>query len=116
MNKLFQIINYVRLALCLLLMPAALAVNVATAQTTPTDGDWSFQYVILTNTPEAALMVRVGDIDNLGFGWPAGFDPFSGNSTPVHAFPWAVDPADTPGTDRIMVVTSFDYTGNPPSD
>ena len=79
---------------------------------TSTDGDWSATEAVLTNTPEAALMVRVGDIDNLGFGWPSGFDPFSGNSTPVHAFPWTVDTNDPAGTDRIMVVSS--YAGSPP--
>ena len=56
---------------------------------------------------EAELIVRVGDIDNLGFGWPADFDPFSGASTPPHAFPWRPDRSDPPGTDRIMVVSGF---------
>ncbi len=79
---------------------------------TSPDGDWSATEAVLTNTPEAALMVRVGDIDNLGFGWPSGFDPFSGNSAPVHAFPWTVNTNDPAGTDRIMVVSS--YTGSPP--
>ncbi len=58
-------------------------------------------------------MVRAGDIDNLSFGWPENFDPFSGNSTPRHGFPWALDSTDAPGTDRIMVLSSYD--GNPPS-
>ena len=82
-------------------------------QTTATDGDWLASVVILSNTPEAQLMVRVGDIDNLGFGWPTSFDPFSGNDTPGHGFPWAPKPADYSGTDRIMVVSSFN--GNPPA-
>ncbi len=79
---------------------------------TATDGDWSATEAVLEDTPEAGLMVRVGDIDNLGFGWPTGFDPFSGNSTPGHSFPWTVNTNDPPGTDRIMVVSS--YTGSPP--
>ncbi len=74
------------------------------------NGDWSLQQVCLENTPEAALMIRTGDIDNLGFGWPLEFDPFSGESTPGHGFPWLPDPADAPGTDKIMVVSG--YTGN----
>ena len=41
------------------------------------NGDWTIQQVTLTNTSEANLMVRAGDIDNLGFGWPQNFDPFS---------------------------------------
>jgi len=48
---------------------------------TETDGDWSKQFIILRNTAEADLMIRVGDIDNLGFGFDAEFNPFSGRST-----------------------------------
>jgi hypothetical protein len=77
------------------------------------NGDWAAQNVSLTNTPEADIMVRVGDIDNLGFGWPGGFDPFSGASTPQHAFPFSPGAEDVDGTDRIMVITS--YAGSPPS-
>jgi hypothetical protein len=62
------------------------------AQVTPADGDWSRQFVVLTNTPEAAIMVRAGDVDNLGFGWPGCFDPFSGQSGPEHGWPWSTDP------------------------
>jgi OOP family OmpA-OmpF porin len=53
--------------------------------------------------PEADLLVRTGDINNLGFGWPEGFDPFSGKSTPGHPFPWPRRPGAPEGTDRIMV-------------
>ncbi len=77
------------------------------------NGDWEDQEVILFNTPEADVMVRAGDIDNLGFGWPTNFDPFTGASTPPHSYPFSVGPDDHEGTDRIMVVTSYD--GNPPS-
>lgn len=91
-----------------LLLPSLLL-----SQVTDNDGDWAEHSVTLTNTPEAELMVRQGDIDNLGFGWPAGFDPFSGNSTPAHSFPWTVDPLDPVGTDRIMIITS--YVGTPPN-
>ena len=84
----------------------------ARAQTTANDGNWATQRVSLTNTPQAAFMARVGDIDNMGFGWETGFDPFSGGSTPAHGYPWVADPADPEGTDRIMVVSS--YVGAPP--
>lgn len=84
------------------------------AQTiTPNDGDWSQFTIQLNNTPEGEIMARTGDIDNLGFGWPTGFDPFSGSNTPAHGFPWTPNPLDPSGTDRIMVVTS--YAGSPPS-
>ncbi len=76
------------------------------------NGDWTLQHIILEQTPEADLMIRSGDIDNLGFGWPTGFDPFTGMSTPAHSFPWTVDTANAMGTDRIMVISS--YNGNAP--
>jgi outer membrane protein OmpA-like peptidoglycan-associated protein len=53
--------------------------------------------------PEADLLVRTGDINNLGFGWPAGFDPFSGKSTPAHGYPWKAPAGAPEGTDRIML-------------
>ncbi|MEE4256522.1 MAG: PKD domain-containing protein [Bacteroidales bacterium] len=76
------------------------------------NGDWTAQHVVLYNTPEADMMVRAGDIDNVSFGWPTGFDPFSGQSTPSHGYPWTPDTTDVMGTDRIMVITS--YVGTPP--
>ncbi len=66
-----------------------------------------------TTPDDAELVFVVGDIDNLGFGWPEGFDVFSGNSAPVHSFPWEPDASDPAGTDRIMVGTSYD--GHPPA-
>lgn len=82
-------------------------------QVTANDGDWTAKFQILENTPEAEMVVRVGDIDNLGFGWPAGFDPFTGATTPAHGYPWTANPEDPDGTDRIMVITS--YEGSPPA-
>ncbi|MHB8539978.1 MAG: OmpA family protein [Candidatus Acidiferrales bacterium] len=67
--------------------------------------DWALKYERTVGGPEADLVVRTGDINNLGFGWPKGFDPFSGQSTPAHSFPWKT-PADEPeGTDRITVAS-----------
>ena len=67
--------------------------------------DWGLKYERTENGPEADLVVRTGDINNLGFGWPAGFDPFSGQSTPAHQWPDANHiPTGAPdGTDRIMM-------------
>ena len=99
----------------LLLLLTALSVPVLNLKSDPVtekDGDWAAKSAVLPNTPEALLMVRTGDIDNLGFGWPAQFDPFSGNSTPGHGFPWAYPADDPQGTDRIMVISS--YAGTPP--
>ena len=50
---------------------------------------------------EAACLF--GDVDNLGFGFPSGFDVFSGRSTPAHGYPWTPNGTDAPGTDRIIV-------------
>ena len=89
-------------------LPALLlSLSVFAQRTTENDGDWSKQYLVLRNTAEADLMIRVGDIDNLGFGFDADFNPFSGRSTWSHAFPWEVNKSDAKGTDRIMVPSSY---------
>jgi OmpA-OmpF porin, OOP family len=84
----------------------ALALPLA-AQITPNDGDWNKPLVMLKNTPEAEFMVRVGDVDNLNAGWPQKQDPFLGQTSPPHPFPWETVKTDPKGTDRIYVVTSF---------
>jgi outer membrane protein OmpA-like peptidoglycan-associated protein len=65
--------------------------------------DWALKYERTFGGPEADLVVRTGDVNNLGFGWPQGFDPFSGQSTPPHSFPWKPRADEPAGTDRIMV-------------
>ncbi|PQJ96095.1 hypothetical protein CXB77_09755 [Chromatium okenii] len=75
--------------------------------------NYTLQHEEMFNTAEAQQIVRYGDIDNLGFGWPEGFDPFSGESTPGHGYPWIANSEDADGTDRIMVVSS--YVGTPPA-
>ncbi|QOX63032.1 carboxypeptidase regulatory-like domain-containing protein [Anoxybacterium hadale] len=83
------------------------------------NGDWASKKVVLKNTPEADLMVRIGDVDNFGFGWTSTsptFDPFSGNSTKVHSFPWT-QPSDEPnGLDKIMIVSGYKYSSSVPTD
>ena len=74
---------------------------------TPNDGDWSKQFVALKNTPEAEYMIRVGDIDNLGFQFEENFNPFCGRSTFAHNYPWDANSEDAAGTDCIFVPTSF---------
>lgn len=71
--------------------------------------DWQKKSLVLTDTPEAEMIVRTGDVDNLGFGWPDGFDPYSGLSTKAHRFPFKPAPDDPDGTDRIMVPTGYQY-------
>jgi outer membrane protein OmpA-like peptidoglycan-associated protein len=65
--------------------------------------DWAATHRVDKSGKEAELLVQVGDIDNLGFGWPENFDPFSGKTTPIHRFPWAPEADDPAGTDTIMV-------------
>ncbi len=76
--------------------------------------EWKQIRRVQKDAPEADLLVQLGDIDNMGFGWPNGFDPFSGKSTPVHRFPYLPESDDPAGTDRIMVVSGF--TGGVRSD
>lgn len=72
--------------------------------------DWSNPSLVARDTVLADVLVRVGDIDNLGFGWPRGFSPFSGRSTPPHDYPFEPDASDPPGTDRILIGTGYDGT------
>lgn len=78
-------------------------------RTSANDGDWNKQIVVLHNTAEADLMIRVGDIDNLNHGFDAEFNPFSGRTTMPHDFPWPLNPGDARGTDRIMIPSSYVY-------
>ena len=87
--------------------PAPIVPGVATGDPAR---DWALKYERTENGPEADLVVRTGDINNLGFGWPQGFDPFSGNSTPSHKYPWDPRPDEPDGTDRIMLGSAVDPT------
>lgn len=93
-----------------------ISLSIQAQQTTASDGDWLQQLVTLENTPEAEVMIRVGDIDNLGFGWVEGFNPFSGKSTDAHGYPWEVNEKDAAGTDRIFVLSGYKYNSEAPHD
>ena len=93
------------LSVSLLLFTAAVRSQVN--RNTPNDGDWDKQYAFLKNTAEADYIIRIGDIDNLGFGWEEGFTPFSGRATQPHTFPWDPGANDAPGTDRIIVPSGY---------
>lgn len=86
---------------------AALIAAFATAGHAATDDSWQQASATTRGGAEADLVVQLGDIDNLGFGWPEGFTPFSGRSTPAHAFPYQPEADDPSGTDRIMVVSGY---------
>ena len=75
----------------------------------PQNPEWQKKSLVVRDTPEAEMIVRAGDVDNLGFGWPDGFDPYSGLSTKAHRFPFKPASDDPDGTDRIMVPNGYKY-------
>ena len=79
----------------------------AQVKTVSADVDWQQQQAVLRNTIEAEYIIRVGDVDNLNFGWPESFDPFCGRMTEGHYFPWEAIPDDLPGFDRILLSSKF---------
>jgi outer membrane protein OmpA-like peptidoglycan-associated protein len=79
-------------------------------QPSKTPASWALKSERTVNGPEADLLVRTGDINNLGFGWPPDYDPFSGKST-GHGYPWDPPAGAQAGMDRILlgsVVTKAD--------
>jgi OOP family OmpA-OmpF porin len=96
--------------------PQAVATSEPTAEPTPEPtvpspppglpAGWEKQSDRVENGREAELVVRTGSIDNLGFGWPEKFTPFSGKSTPAHAWLCSPRPGAAPGTDRTMLGTA----------
>ncbi len=74
--------------------------------------EWKNPTNIAYNTALADVEYRYGDVDNFGFGWPKGFDPFSGEETPKHRYPFYPDDSDPTGTDKIMVVSGYKNSGN----
>lgn len=93
--------------------PAALLLaawaSVATAQDAePAAGfappaAWAEPFERTEAGPEGDLVVRVGDIDNVGVGFDPGYSPFSGESTSYHAYPFSPEPDDPSATDRIQI-------------
>ncbi len=71
------------------------------------DQDWASRQVTLKHTAEAECIIRIGDVDNLGWGWPPDFDPFCGFTTQSHPYPWSPDPAELPGFDRILLSSRY---------
>lgn len=85
------------------LMPAL----VAQIKTVSSDKDWKSQQAAIKGAYEAEFLIRIGDVDNLGFGWPENFDPFCGRMTNSHDYPWEINPDDLPGMDRILLSAKF---------
>ncbi len=108
-NNIYIAINLFMKRVLFFLFTCCSALVSTSQRTTETDGDWSKQFLVLKNTAEADLMIRVGDIDNLGFGFAEDFNPFTGWSTSSHDFPWPVKNENARGTDRIMIPSSYKY-------
>ncbi len=96
-----------RLAAAALFALAAAALLAAQQKTVSDDKDWAKPTASLKNAYEAEFVIRVGDVDNLGFGWPDDFDPFCGRMTESHSYPWDPHPEDKPGFDRILLSSKF---------
>jgi outer membrane protein OmpA-like peptidoglycan-associated protein len=79
----------------------------AQVKTVSADADWKSQQAVLKQTQEADYIIRLGDVDNLGFGWPEGFDPFCARMTESHSYPWDINTADLPGFDRILLSSKY---------
>ncbi len=86
---------------------ACVLTAVAQHKTVSGDKDWSQQSAAMKGAPDAEYVIRVGDVDNLGFGWPDDFDPFCGRMTEAHAYPWDAAKADVSGLDRILLSSKF---------
>ncbi len=67
------------------------------------------QYYYSDDQEDADIKVRVGDIDNFGFGYPKDFDIFCAKTTKVHLWPFGENLDSYVGTDIPMVPTSFKY-------
>lgn len=71
------------------------------------DGYWQQKYISKAHTPEAEWMIRLGDIDNLGFSFDKGFNPFKGDTTTFHPPPSVFNPNEPQGLDMILLPSSF---------
>lgn len=76
----------------------------AEAKTVTEDRAWQKQAATLSGSLEAEWIIRVGDVDNLNFGWPEDFDPFCGRMSQSHEWPTnQAGPGDVAGTDRVVL-------------
>lgn len=94
------LLSLTRISLASSLVFTATAATARPPSKTP--ASWALKAERTVNGPEADLLVRTGDINNLGFGWPQDYDPFSGKST-GHGYPWDPKPGAPPGMDRILL-------------
>lgn len=93
-------------------IPSGVTLESGPDETSSDPGSFEQHTWTSTSPTWANRIVRVGDVDNFGMGFPEDFNPFSGETTNPHGSPFYPDPGDPRGTDRIMVGTGYD--GNPP--
>lgn len=72
---------------------------------TPQDGAWEKGRVEIRDTAEADVVVRLGDIDNFGFGWPIGFSPMRGARGRARSPVLRANEEDFGGTDIGLIGT-----------
>lgn len=84
---------------------------IAQSKTVTSDKDWAKHHADIKDAYEADFIIRLGDVDNLGFGWPEGFDPFCGRMSDAHSYPWDAPTNDIPYMDRIIVSSKFNGEG-----
>lgn len=87
-------------------------ISSAQVKTITSDKDWDKTEAYIKDAYEAEHIIRIGDVDNLGFGWPDDFDPFCGRMTQAHTYPWNAPENDLPFMDRIMVSSKFSGEGS----
>lgn len=87
-----------------MMLPCLLAVLF---QAPAEDKAWAEPRAELRDALEAERIIRVGDVDNLGFGFPEGFDPFCGKMSEAHGYPWEPKANDLPGFDRILLSSRY---------
>lgn len=71
------------------------------------NGRWHDKNITEYNTPEAGCMVRIGQINNFGFGWNHK-NPFNGQVTGVHSTNFMPETDDPKGINKIMVASGFE--------
>jgi Mg-chelatase subunit ChlD len=94
------------LAAAVLILSAAAGMPKAQAETVPgqaAPASWSDPAERVVDGPEGDVVIRVGDIDNVGVGFEPGYDPFSGANTEPHEWPRKPEADDPPATDRMLI-------------
>jgi len=99
MKKLYFVLSF--------LFVASTYGHIIAQSTDKNNGDWKEKVVTLKDTEEGEYMIRVGDIDNMGFGWQPNYTPFSNKETIPHGWPWDPKEEDPYGTDRVIMMTSY---------